>query len=197
MNRVLGEFRCKKRLTMVSAAICLLLPRCLAQQPPTRITKKINNLQRVAIAGTHSPLARAEKDIGRLPSGTKVQGVTIVFSRTAAQRSALEALIAAQQNLSSDLYHKWLTPDEFAMRFGMADSDIAKVTSWLREQGFSVDGVSRGKNGITFSGTVGQLEAALGTELHYWIGPKLMQVGTSLNFHRTKLSTLHGTRRSI
>lgn len=111
-------------------------------------------------------MAREENDAGRVPPGTKLQGISIVFSRSAAQEADLQALIAAQQNRASPLYHKWLTPDEFAARFGAADSDIAKVESWLEQQGFSVDGVSRSKNRITFSGTVEQVEAAFSIELH-------------------------------
>src|SRR5215472_16673994 len=139
-----------------------------AQTPTARITRDIDNSERVAIQGTHSPMATGENDAGRVPSETKLQGISIVFSRTAAQEADLQALIAAQQSPASPLYHKWLTPEEFAARFGVADSDIAKVQSWLEQQGFSVDGISRSTNRITFSGTVEQVEAAFGTELHYY-----------------------------
>ncbi len=150
------------------AACSLFTMTSLAQTPAARITTEIDNSERVAIQGTHQPRARAENDAGPVPLGTKLQGISIVFSRSAAQEADLQALIAAQQNPASPLYHKWLTPEEFAARFGVADSDIAKVESWLEQQGFSVDGVSRSKNRITFSGTVGQVAAAFGTELHYY-----------------------------
>jgi subtilase family serine protease len=113
-------------------------------------------------------MARASDDVGRVSSATMLRGMSIVFRRSAAQEQALETLIAAQQDASSPLYHKWLTPDEFADRFGMADADIGKVESWLEQQGFSFEGVSRSKTRITFSGTVGQAEAAFGCELHYY-----------------------------
>jgi len=76
-------------------------------------------------------------------------------------------LIAAQQDPDSPLYHKWLTPEEFGARFGLADSDIATVQSWLEQQGFTVNSVSLSKSHITFSCTVAQIEAAFGAELHY------------------------------
>ena len=139
-----------------------------AQAPVPRITAEIDNSQRTAIKGSHPPMARAEIDAGRMPAGTKLQGISVVFSRTAAQEADLETLIAAQQDPTSPLYHKWLTPDEFAARFAVADSDIAKVQSWLEAQGFTVDAVSRSKNRITFSGTVDQVERAFATELHYY-----------------------------
>ena len=90
----------------------------------------------------------------------------MVFSRSAEQEAALQALLVAQQTPGSPQYHKWLTPDQFAAQFGMADADISNVEGWLQQQGFTVTGVSRSRNRITFSGSVGQIEAAFGTEMH-------------------------------
>jgi subtilase family serine protease len=50
----------------------------------------------------------------------------------------------------------------------MAQSDIDKVQTWLEQQGFSVDSVARSKNMVRFSGTVGQVERAFQTEMHYY-----------------------------
>jgi subtilase family serine protease len=110
----------------------------------------------------------SSNDVGRVSPETKLQGMSFVFRRSDAQEAALHELIAAQQNRSSSSYHKWLTPDQFAARFGMADKDIAKVEAWLEQQGFSIDSISRSKNRIRFSGTVGQAESAFGTEIHYY-----------------------------
>jgi subtilase family serine protease len=140
----------------------------LAQAPEPRITAAIDNARRTTIPGTHPPMARQANDTGQVPSGTKLGGVSIVFGRAASQEAKLQALISVQQNSSSALYHKWLTPEEFANQFGVADSDISKVESWLEQEGFSIDGVSRSKNRVTFSGTAGQIAAAFDTELHYY-----------------------------
>jgi subtilase family serine protease len=113
-------------------------------------------------------MARAEYDTGRVPSATQLQGIDLVFSRSAAQEADLQSLLAAQQNPVSPLYHHWLTPDQFAVRFGVADADIAKVQFWLQQQGFKVEGSSRSKDRISFSGTAQQVESAFATELHYY-----------------------------
>ena len=60
-----------------------------AQAPVPRITAEIDNSQRTAIKGSHPPMARAEIDAGRVPAGTKLQGISVVFSRTAAQEAAV------------------------------------------------------------------------------------------------------------
>jgi hypothetical protein len=148
--------------------LSLLAVASFAQQPAERIRADINDAERAIIPGSHSPLARAENETGRMAAGTALQDINIVFSRTPAQEADLQALLAAQQDPTSPSYHQWLTPEEFGARFGVADGDIAKVRSWLEKRGFTVDGVSRSKNRITFSGTVEQVEATFGTEMHYY-----------------------------
>ncbi len=62
----------------------------------------------------------------------------------------------------------WLTPEQFATQFGMSAQDIAKTTTWLTSQGFSVVKVADSGNAILFSGTAGQVRHALGTEIHHY-----------------------------
>jgi subtilase family serine protease len=139
-----------------------------AQQTPPRILSDIDESARTTLLGTHPPMARPENESGRVPAGTKLEGVALEFSRTPEQQAALDALIAAQLDPSSPSYHQWLTSDEFGARFGAADADLSRVQSWLMQHGFIVDGISRSRNRITFSGTVAQIESAFGTELHYY-----------------------------
>ena len=139
-----------------------------AQQPVARVTTIVDDTVRTTVPGTHPVRARAEDDAGRVPPGSPLQGIGIAFSRTPAHEGDLHALLTAQQDPTSPLYHQWLTPDEFGARFGLADSDISKVRSWLEQHGFTVDAVARSKNHISFSGTVGQVEATFGTEMHYY-----------------------------
>ncbi len=155
-------------LRLLPAALLSLLcvGSAFAQRPQARIAAAIDGSSRVTLAGSHPPVARAANDAGLLPVSTELKGVTIAFSRSAAQEADLQALIVAQQDPNSPLYHQWLTPDQFAARFGMADSDIAKVESWLTQQGFTVDGVNRSHNRITFSGSAAQINLAFATELH-------------------------------
>ena len=133
-----------------------------------RITSPITNADRALLINSRPPRATAANDIGAVPSTMKLQGMSLVFSRTPAQQADLTNLIAAQQNPTSPLYHQWLTPDQFAARFGVAESDIAAVESWLQSQGFSIDSVSRSRNAIFFSGSAGLVATAFGAPLHYF-----------------------------
>ncbi|WP_158822952.1 protease pro-enzyme activation domain-containing protein [Granulicella sp. S156] len=136
--------------------------------PQARITAPINGSSRFTLTGSHPARAVAANDIGALPASTKLTGITFVFSRTAAQQTALDALVAAQQNPASPLYHQWLTPTQFGAQFGAAASDIAAVESWLQQQGFTVDSISNSRDRIHFSGTAALVESAFGAPLHYY-----------------------------
>jgi hypothetical protein len=147
----------------------------MAQQPLARIGA-VESSARTTLVGSRPAAAKSATDTGRMSSSAKLEGVTVVFSRSQAQEAALQALLTAQQTPGSPQYHQWLTPDQFAAQFGMADADISKVEGWLQQQGFSVTGASRSRNRITFSGSVGQIESAFGTEMHTY------KVGTESHF---------------
>ena len=159
----------KRRFAAVLLGGLALVPGGLwAQQGAGRITSNINETQRATLAGTRSPRARPENDTGRVPAGMALEGITVVLKRTPEQESALQTLIAAQQDPASPLYHQWLTPEEFGARFGAAPSEISAVEAWLQQHGFAVERVSRSQDRIIFSGSVGQVESTLATELHYY-----------------------------
>jgi len=147
---------------------------CLSQAgaaPTTRLTAdriaaEVSSSQMTPLKPSRRAAALAPYDTGKLPETTRFQGMSIHFNRTPAQDADLQALMAAQQNPSSPQYHQWLTPEQFGARFGMSDADIAKVETWLEQQGFSIDSVARGKTMIHFSGTVGQANVAFATEIH-------------------------------
>jgi pseudomonalisin len=77
-----------------------------------------------------------------------------------------DRLLAGLQDPRSPSYHHWLTPEEFGARFGLSDEALGRVTTWLRDQGFTIDAVGRGRGWIDFSGTVGQVERAFETDIH-------------------------------
>jgi subtilase family serine protease len=159
----------RARLAGSALILALFAVTASAQKPEARILAPIDNAARVTLSGSHpAALLQQSTDLGRMPATTALQGVSIAFTRSAAQQSALDALLVAQQDPSSPQYHQWLTPDQFAARFGAADADLAKMQDWLQQQGFTVDEVSRNRSVIRFSGSVTQIESAFGTEMHYF-----------------------------
>jgi subtilase family serine protease len=138
----------------------------LAQTAPDRVTQEIDSQSVVSLAGSVNPRAAAKYDVGRVSTGTRINGMTLYFKPSADQKSELDALVKAQQTPGSASYHKWLAPAEYASRFGLSDHDLARVETWLEQQGFSIDRVANSRNAISFSGTAGQVESAFQTEIH-------------------------------
>jgi subtilase family serine protease len=147
-----------------------------------RITNPIDNSSRATLTGSRSPVANPADDIGAVSPSMKLQGISLVFSYSAAQQLALNTLIAAQQNPSSPLYHQWLTPGQFAAQFGVADADISAAESWLERQGFSIDSVSRSRNRIFFSGTAAQVASAFEAPLHNYRMPAIGDQAATTHF---------------
>jgi hypothetical protein len=66
-----------------------------AQTPAARIRAEVSNSQMSVLKGSQHPLAQGQNDAGRMSSNAKLTGMSIVFSRSAAQQADLEALLAA------------------------------------------------------------------------------------------------------
>ncbi len=95
-------------------------------------------------------------------SGEASDSGTVVFSMWLGwrDRPQLDALLAAQQDPSSDGYHHWLSPQQFRDLFAPDSSSVASVSAWLRAQGFELVSVPDNRLFVTASGTVAQVERA-------------------------------------
>jgi subtilase family serine protease len=136
--------------------------------PAPLISAPADEAVRTTLVGNVSAQARAELDLGVVPGTLRMGELALVLKRSAAAERALGALLTAQQERTSPSYHRWLTPEQFGSQFGATDSDIKTLSTWLRAHGFSVTGVSRGQNRLSFSGTEAQVEAAFHTPIHYF-----------------------------
>lgn len=74
----------------------------------------------------------------------------------------LNELLTALHDPASAQYHHWLTPAQFAARFGTDPATVARVTKALKARGFSVETHTRS---LHVSGSVALVESALGTHL--------------------------------
>jgi subtilase family serine protease len=119
--------------------------------------------------GHVSRQAKLQYDQGRVDASRRISGITLVLKRSAKQQEELEKLLMDQRDPSSPCYQAWLTPEEFADRFGMSQGDIDNIRGWLNSEGFSIDRMARARNSITFSGTAGQIERTFRTEMHNYL----------------------------
>ncbi len=155
------------RVAALIVAVFLFALAIPAQQ--SRIIKAVDNRQRIALAGHLHPKARAEFDQGRVSPGMELSTLTLQLAQTPAQSADLAQLLKAQQTRGSAEYHHWLTPEQYAERFGVPQADIDKITTWLQGQGLEVASVARGRNAILVNGRAAQVEAAFQIELHHYL----------------------------
>ena len=118
------------------------------------------------IRGHIHPLARAGYDRGKVGNLFAMPRVTMMFKPTDTQQAELNTLLQEQHDPSSPNYHRWLTPSEFADRFGLSTADLNRTVTWLEDQGFTIDEISPARNWVAFSGFAHQMESAFHTQIH-------------------------------
>jgi subtilase family serine protease len=157
-----------RKRVIISISAFLVLAVAAPAQIRNRIKQNIGDTEPVMISAPH-PLARAEFDQGRVEGSMRINRASLVFKLSSAQQADLDKLLAEQQDPHSANYRKWLTPEQYSARFGMSDSDLAQVSAWLKSQGLTVDGFSRGRTQVFFSGTAAQVESAFHTQFNRYL----------------------------
>ncbi len=130
----------------------------------------------------HSANAEARlqpMDVGSLPpllSASQLQGAdqsnrTLHMSIGLALRNQdqLSALLQSLYDPSSPNYHQYLTPDEFAQRFGPTAEQRQAVIDYLIQKGFTV--TQTYTDLIDFSGSESQAEQVFGVTINDYLGP--------------------------
>lgn len=139
--------------------------------PTVRVTKAVDNGKRATLYG-HTPKAtRRGMDLGRITPSTPAEHLIILLKSSQEQEREARRVIDEQHDKRSANYHRWMTPEEFGAHFGVHDSDIESVKNWLSGQGFVVEDVTKAKRAIRFTGTVGQIEQAFQTQMHFFLMP--------------------------
>ncbi len=140
---------------------------CFAAQPD-RITAPINSGEMTLLPGNLHGNVQAQYDQGFVDASTELEYITMMVKPSATQQADLTRLIAEQQDPASPNYHHWLTPEQYAQRFGLSRGDIASLTNWLQSEGFEILRVARGRDSIVFRGTVGMVERTFQTKIHQY-----------------------------
>jgi subtilase family serine protease len=89
------------------------------------------------------------------------------LKRSPVLESELVQYIGQLTDKSSPNFHHWLTAQQLGEKYGLAQSDLDTIKSWLQSHGFTVDRVYPNRMVIAFSGTAGMIRNAFHTEIHY------------------------------
>ncbi|HEU5333807.1 MAG TPA: S53 family peptidase [Actinocrinis sp.] len=100
--------------------------------------------------------------VGDMASNARVSVAVTLSPRDPA---ALDRFIAAVSDRTSPEYGHYLSPDQFASRFGPTSATVNQVTAYLASQGLKVTNVAKGNLVVDASGTAAQMETAFGTHL--------------------------------
>jgi len=115
------------------------------------------------LPGTVPRALAAMTPAGRAPADLRLGHVTVLLGLR--HRRAFEALIAAQQDRRSPLFHRWLGAAEIADRFGPRRDEYERVRGWFVAHGFEVVRDSQFRVALVVAGTAAQVEAALGAPI--------------------------------
>ncbi len=181
------------------AGLYLLLsasgPSLSAAQVPRRIFSEIKDNETFRVAGNTRPMLALAQDQGEVSSAQSLPRLAIHFALSSQQQEDLDALLRQQQTPGAAQFHKFLTPEEYADRFGLNTDDLAKVTEWLANQGFSDVQVARSRTFVSFAGTAGLVETAFHTSIHrYSLNGEIHYANTS---DPSLPQALEGTVQSI
>jgi hypothetical protein len=135
---------------------------------PNRVVERIDETRLVTLYGNTHPLARTQFDRGPVDPQMPLERMILVLQRSPEQEAAAAAFMERQQDPNSPDYHHWLEPEEQGRLYGPSDADIAAVTNWLENRGFTIDEVTKGRMVILFSGTAGLVQQAFHTEIHHF-----------------------------
>lgn len=136
--------------------------------PASRIRAGLADGNTFSLNGTISPRLASAVDKGRAEDTLLLPRITMHFKMTDAQQADLDQLLEAQQNPASSQYHQWLTPEQYADRFGLSQNDMAQITAWLQQKGFTDIQPAHGRAFVTMTGTAARVKEAFGAEIHYF-----------------------------
>jgi subtilase family serine protease len=129
----------------------------------------------VAVLAFSCQLASAQQTTAL--SGDHVSGTQYTTELAANQQLQLEVIMAlnhrdqlaqletALQDRDSPSYHQWLTPQQFADRFGPTTQQMQAVANWLASQGLQVTSMDRLTRTVHFAGLYSEVKKALATKI--------------------------------
>lgn len=125
----------------------------------------IDERQLVTLTGNTRREVRAATNRVPVADGMRLDHIQMVLRRSTNREQAATDFVDQLTVRGSPSYHRWLTAAEFGKRFGAADVDVTRISRWLEAKGFTVNSVYPNRIAIDFSGTAGQVKAALHTEI--------------------------------
>lgn len=141
-----------------------------ASAPPRQqIFGTIEESEWTELTGNVHPSASPQFDRGAAPAELPMERMLLLLKRSPEQQQALDRFVASLHDKDSPNFHRWLSPQQFGERFGVAPHDIQAIQSWLRSHGLAVNRVSASRGVIEFSGKAAQVQRTFRTQIHRYV----------------------------
>jgi subtilase family serine protease len=152
---------------LFALAAAFPVPAVYAQTgPQPQIREAVDESRLAVLPGNTRPEANAGNDRGIVPDSFAMDHMLLQLQRPPARETELKQYIDGLNDPNAANFHQWLTPEQFAAQYGVAQSDVDAVSGWLKGHGFAVHGIQPGGLTIDFGGTAGQVRSTFHTEIH-------------------------------
>lgn len=153
----------RRQTTIVVTSICISLTvLLLINAAPFSVIAYSQGSQRPyvqseRIPGHAVPLLEDARPIGPTPNAQPLHLSIVLKLR---DEAGLDALLDAQNNPTSPLYHHYLTTQEFKEQFAPTQAEVAFAVAYLREQRIQINSIASNRVLIDASTTVATAEQA-------------------------------------
>ncbi len=132
-----------------------------------RVTEPMKEGQTIARTGNVHPAVfeSGTTDLGAVADDRMFPHLHLQLQRTPEDAKATQAYLDSLSDPKSPNFHKFGSAAEFSEKFGLAQTDIDAVTSWLTSHGFTVHTVYPNLV-VDFSGTAQQVRETFHTVIH-------------------------------
>jgi len=149
--------------------------------PVTRAATATHPAERTELPGLVNRAIAASEDLGPADRSEPAERVLLLLKSSPAQAAGLAALLHDQHRRGRKEYHRWLTPQRFARRFGVAPARLRLLRAWLETRGLRVEELPPGGRLLAFGGTLGQIDDAFATHFHRYRWHGEVHVANSTN----------------
>ena len=153
-----------------------------------RIIAQARQDSRVPIQGQTAPLISRAQLLG---AANAQQSLNLSIGLQPRNQQELEGLLRDMYDPHSSMYHRFLTPQEFAGEFGPTPDQQQQVANYLRGQGFDVTSISPNGLLIDANATVVQAESTFQVAINnYQLGTHTFYANASAPTVPASLSSL-------
>jgi subtilase family serine protease len=97
--------------------------------------------------------------------------ISVVLSLPLSDSEGAAEFVQRVSNPTDPLYRHYLTPEEFASRYGANATDYAALKQWAQQNGLQISHESLSRTLLTLRGTVAQFQTLFNTQLNNYRSP--------------------------